>query len=550
MIRRLVTIIGVGFLAWAVPTVSRAATLYLSPSSGTYSTGQTFSASVRVNTGGQAINAAEGTLAFPTDLLEVTSLSKSGSVFSLWPSDPSASNSTGKISYSGGVPSPGYTGSSGKIFTITFKVKSTGTAAIAASSGKILANDGQGTNILTGQSGGTFTLSQTAAPAPAAPAEPAKTTPTLSSSTHPNQDAWYRDLQASLTFSQPTGLLGVSFGLTDQPDSVPDEVPDPTDGTIQTTIPNEGVWYFHIRGWYSNGWSSTAHYRFQIDRSAPDPFSITLDRDRDVKDATPTLKFMATDALSGIDHYTLRLNGDDPEQVESPVTLALTNGGPQTVVITAYDRAGNTKTSQLDFDFDGYPPPIITGISQKLILLQPITVDGTAASGDTVTIYLDGEVLGTVQAGRLTDQGAVVVRVPWHFQSQRLLVPGKYSLTATATSADGMVSVPTDPKIVHVSGTSLIFNGYTLATIAIAPALAGLLIVLLVANSLVYVQLFRAVKQMHSRELQADRDVRALAQRLESQRLSPSAIKKSLQDIERDLEEPAKPVKKPRRRKS
>ena len=62
--------------------------LYFSPSSGTVSVGQTFSLVIRVNTGGVAINAAEGSVVFDEQKLSVVSVSKSGSIFTIWANEP------------------------------------------------------------------------------------------------------------------------------------------------------------------------------------------------------------------------------------------------------------------------------------------------------------------------------------------------------------------------------------------------------------------------------------------------------------------------------
>src|SRR3989344_2524311 len=95
------------------------ATLYLSPSSGTYTVGNTFLVQVKVNTGGVAINAADGALIFDVDDLEIKSISKEGSAFTLWVQDPVFSNSLGTINFAGGKPSPGFIGAAGTVFNIT-----------------------------------------------------------------------------------------------------------------------------------------------------------------------------------------------------------------------------------------------------------------------------------------------------------------------------------------------------------------------------------------------------------------------------------------------
>src|SRR4030042_2288349 len=121
------------------PGMAEGASLYLSPSTGNYTVGNTFSVQLKVNTGGVAINAADGTLVFDPDKLEITSISKSDSVFSLWVQDPVFSNSLGTITFAGGKPSPGYSGASGTVITVTLKARIAGTANLTFASGSVLA---------------------------------------------------------------------------------------------------------------------------------------------------------------------------------------------------------------------------------------------------------------------------------------------------------------------------------------------------------------------------------------------------------------------------
>lgn len=130
------------------PIMAQAANLYFSPSSGEYDVGKTFSVNVYVSSADQSMNAASGVISFPQDKLEVTSLSKTGSILTLWVQEPSFSNSAGTVNFEGIVFNPGFTGVGGKVLTINFKVKAAGAVPLNFSSGSVLANDGKGTNIL------------------------------------------------------------------------------------------------------------------------------------------------------------------------------------------------------------------------------------------------------------------------------------------------------------------------------------------------------------------------------------------------------------------
>jgi len=123
------------------------ASLFFSPSSGTYQKGSVFSVRVKVNSDGASINAAQTKILFPQEVLEVKSISKIGSIFTLWPEEPVFSNSKGEISFKGGIPAPGFTGTD-DLLIINFQSKKIEKAKISFSEAEVLAADGRGTNIL------------------------------------------------------------------------------------------------------------------------------------------------------------------------------------------------------------------------------------------------------------------------------------------------------------------------------------------------------------------------------------------------------------------
>jgi len=135
-----------------------AASITLSPESGSYAAGSSFTVDVFVSSPDQAMNAVSGTISFPADQLSVVSLSKSNSIISLWTSEPTFSNAAGSISFEGIVLNPGFTGVNGKIISITFRALSPGNPVVSVDSGSVLANDGTGTSIPTTLGDGSFTI--------------------------------------------------------------------------------------------------------------------------------------------------------------------------------------------------------------------------------------------------------------------------------------------------------------------------------------------------------------------------------------------------------
>jgi len=139
-----------------IPSFVQAATLSVTPASGTYSIGER--ATIRVVVSGETpLNAITGTLSFPADLFAIESVSKSSSILNFWIAEPSFSKQSGVVQFEG-VALSGFQGGSGTVLTVNARAIKTGSGNITFKSGQILANDGQGTDITSGLQGGVYVI--------------------------------------------------------------------------------------------------------------------------------------------------------------------------------------------------------------------------------------------------------------------------------------------------------------------------------------------------------------------------------------------------------
>ncbi len=348
----LLTLAVIGGFITPLHSVQAAGSLYISPSSGNYSAGQTFSASVLLSTT-QAANAVSGVVSFDASKLEVTSLNRSGSKVSVWVRDPSFSNSSGTISFEGIIPNPGYTGTGGKILGISFKAKGQGSASVKFNNGKVLANDGNGTNITGGLNGATYNVGQTSeTPPPASAGLPAL--PKIQSETHPDSNAWYSNNQPQFKWSIPVGTTAVSTSVTDSPSS------DPGNGTgLQSSVTlkdqKNGVFYLHVKFRNRQGWGPIAHYKFQIDTEAPSNI--------DLQKQDSGYLITATDVYSGIDHFEWKQEGDEYhklERIDGYYDFVGLSAGDHQITLRAVDKAGNKTEKVVSIISDGKAEEPIT----------------------------------------------------------------------------------------------------------------------------------------------------------------------------------------------
>jgi hypothetical protein len=123
---------------------------------GTHAVGELFTIPVYISTSdGEYLNTVEANARFPVDKLQAISIRDSG-LTDVWLEKPSYSNTAGTISFLGVIYNPGFTGENAKVLSVTFKALQAGNASVSFDKASILANDGQGTEILTASNGTTI----------------------------------------------------------------------------------------------------------------------------------------------------------------------------------------------------------------------------------------------------------------------------------------------------------------------------------------------------------------------------------------------------------
>lgn len=388
-LRLLGTGIIVGIALLSAPGIARAAGLFVSPSSGIFPMGKNFAVTLRVNSQGTAVNAIEGVLSFNPAQLQVVSVTAPGSIFNLNVQDPEFSNAAGTVKWTGVILNPGYTGTSGNLITVTFKPIAPGETRINYTSGAVLANDGAGTNVLTGMSGGVYTIG-TGGPTPTV--TPSVGAPTVTSSTHPDQTLWYATNDPIFAWQLPTDVDGVSYLVNPSPSANPGNQSDGVVSTATFTDTPEGANYFHIKFRRGGVWGPVTHFAFNTDTQAPEPFSVVREDESDLTDPRPSVTFATDDAVSGVVRYLMQVDDGEwtevPESPElAPFTMPLTGPGTHYIRVEAVDRAGNSTRAVLVTVVRPLEAPVITDAPAHVATGDAFTVRGTATPGHRVEVF-------------------------------------------------------------------------------------------------------------------------------------------------------------------
>lgn len=356
------------FVVWG--NQLHAADVILAPASGSYATGQTFTVAVRVAPSGSSINAVEASLSFDTGVLNVVSVNKDGSVFSLWTTEPTFSNSAGTITFGGGSPTP-FTAQS-NLVNVTFRTVGPGSGNLRVANASVLAADGMGTDIFRTGGQATYTVTPGTPPPEPTPTQPTPTSepennneaivfgdppraPEVGSQVFLDTEVWYQNTEGLFTWTLPFDVSEVAIEIATSSDNVPHEnteaIIDPAIDEFRITrdLISDGVQYLSISFRNQVGWGAVTNRKIMIDTTPPEPFTVEV-RPSNSQTGFPTINFEALDTTSGIAHYDMIIDDREPiritpDEARLGYLLGELTDGTYTIKVVAYDKAGNSRES-------------------------------------------------------------------------------------------------------------------------------------------------------------------------------------------------------------
>ncbi len=444
----------IAFFAFTAAHETHAATMFLSNDGGIAHMGDGVLMTVRISSEESGFNAAQGTITFPTNILEAVSISTSPSAFTFWIEEPSFSNETGKIQFLGGDTS-GLTGKALPIITVVFKIKGLGDANVVITDGAITASDGSGTNILSEMKGIKISaLSKEYSKVLEAPkqivrmAEPSKKLPVkpeVSIPIYPLPEKWYNaSTPFFVTWQLPADITDVATALNSNPSFLPNKSEGLFDGKMLPSL-TDGISYIHVRFKNTTGWGPANHYRIGIDTIAPRPFTIEVPAGIASDDPQPIIQFESVDAASGIDHYEIRTTTGNLITTESnSQKLPLLAPGKHAIRVRAVDRAGNGNEQSIDIETIPIASPRITAIDKKLFRAgNGLMFQGIATQKTTILYSLKTEDGQKITAG----ETPVDENGNWFIKDDQAITRGNYFVEIVARDERGALSlfVKSDP---------------------------------------------------------------------------------------------------------
>lgn len=442
-LKNYIGVLGVFVILLIFPYSTKAASLYFSASSLSYQVGSEFSVEVDVGSADQTMNAVSGVIIFPKEQLEVRTISKTGSIVNFWTVEPSFSNAQGFVNFEGIVLNPGFKGSLGKIMTITFHAMGSGNGLLGFSSGSVLANDGKGTMILNQLKNLQLVL---LSPLTLESVASSNTLlPKIFSSSHPDSSKWYRNANPEFTWALPFGVTALKISYDNNAVGLPQTLSIPALSHKSFTNVSDGVWFLHAQFRTADGWGPIGNFRFQIDTTPPVSPVIIFPHGKETDDPRPVVFFNTTDKFSGVDHYEIKIGDRDlykireSEIVQSnPYALPSQEVGNHSIVVLAYDSAGNSAATSDNFVITPIHPPSFVSLKNDFSENQIWTIEGSTYPYAFVQVYLNHN--GVVSSNQTKSNALGFFSLVW----PDLLTHDTYEYWGKVTDEHGAISADSE----------------------------------------------------------------------------------------------------------
>lgn len=291
---------------------------------------------VLVDTGGESINAVAAVITFDplkihiSDvIIDQTSICSPQLVL-----QKDIDNENGRIDIECLIPNPGFVGLHGMVARLMVSPQQEGSANMVFSDdSRVLANDGLGTNVLRLATGAGYQIIDQKVSD--------KRIPIIFSESHPNQAAWYSDMNAQIAWQRGASGEEYRFALDQSPDAVPSGSFH-ADTSARPTMDHDGIYYFHLQGKIGSALTPVAHFEMRHDVTPPEVVTASVSEE----DITPgdivRFSFSAADATSGLQsNFYVQLDNGLLLPVGATFYTTFPSAGNHTVRIRVFDKAGN-----------------------------------------------------------------------------------------------------------------------------------------------------------------------------------------------------------------
>ncbi|MDQ5963122.1 MAG: hypothetical protein QG629_204, partial [Patescibacteria group bacterium] len=187
------------------------------------------------------------------------------------------------------------------------------------------------------------------------------------------------------------------------------------------------------------------------DVTAPLAFAVNVDTSGSYSIDSPRITWDTTDGESGIDHYTVSLDGGTFTTRSSPFTPTLSAASSHTVAVRAYDKAGNYSEKTVIY------PPVV-------VITAPTTLSNSSITDTTIKIQGPiGMIITDVGISGAGSSGFVCNPTPSPTTQVTVTCSGgsiasSGTLTVTATSDSGVTTSNSQDYVIDTVSPSVTIN--------------------------------------------------------------------------------------------
>ncbi len=467
---------------------AQSASLYLTPTTGTFPIGEQFVVEVRIDTGGSSVGTADAVIAYNPEDLRFESVSDDGSIFSTILVD--STRKSGNIDLSGftqrGV-TP-YAGGDGLFARIVFTPLRNVATQLYFTQGSatkplsLTASVADLTNMVTGLRTASYTfIPKQVTTANVVYAEGGETQSTFEITPLPvPQGEWFSSSTVTLSWTLPEGVEEMRSVVSDSQNDIPSKTYATPVTSVTLKDLSQGKHFFLLQFKRKGVWEDVIRHPLSVDYSKPSEISIKETEREDSADPRVTFAIEASDSNSGIERYEMSIDGGEGEvwekkdgELYEPKGLT---PGEHVLTVIAYDKAGNSTTKDALFIVKSLEAPALINesVPERVLSGDTVTVRGTSYPNSEVTVFIsfnDGE--ADEKKVKTDERGEFTVTITEGART------GKYTLWFTVTDERGAMSPNSIKRSIDVSQPYImLFGSYAVTYLSVIVPLVALILLL------------------------------------------------------------------------